>query len=182
MIAPVRADDVRTHVQAKGFLPEEGEPGKRKKNRDHEFFWYWHKGALTNWWVKLSSGVGEIRTDEIRNNARAIQILGDELHGILACSIGPAEVAALYEKNHGAPPSLSCPCGQPNSGVPVLDDKGRKWHADCAGRHLQRHPWTYGKAACPSCGVAEGERLVRDAGTRQWHAACGAAVLVSSSD
>ena len=176
MIKPVRSEQVRSSLAAKGFKAS-------NKDGDHEMFFFWHKGKKTGWWVKLSHGVEAIRQDEIRNNARPLGLSGDDLHSILACNHDYAKVIALYEGLHGAEDDASCPSAEhadSDNGVPVVDSKSRPWHRECAARQLQSHPWTFGRTACPACGGDDGERTLMDSGRRLWHAVCAGRALGDS--
>ena len=88
MIKPVLADDVRRALRAKGFRE-----GAAKK--DHEMFHFWLDGQKTSLWVKLSHGAREIRRDEIKNNARAMHVTGEQLYNVLNCTTSPQETVAL---------------------------------------------------------------------------------------
>ncbi len=78
MIRPVGTRDARRALEAKGFQKASG-------IRDHEMYFLHVDGAKTNFWVKLSHGAGQMRVDEIKNNARAIHATGDDLYRIVCC-------------------------------------------------------------------------------------------------
>ncbi len=78
MIRPVGTRDARRALEAKGFLKASG-------FRDHEMYFLHVDGAKTNFWVKLSHGAGQMRVDDIKNNARALRTTGDELYRIVCC-------------------------------------------------------------------------------------------------
>jgi hypothetical protein len=80
MISPVDVKLARRSLLAKGFRSAEN--GGR---RDHEMYFFWLDGKKTSVWVKISRGATEIRRDNIRINARAIHLCGDDLFRILHC-------------------------------------------------------------------------------------------------
>jgi hypothetical protein len=79
MNRPVKAADVRRNLAAKGFR------SANKTGRDHEWFVFYEGEQATDFRVKLSHGASEIRQDEIRVNAKGLQIRADDLFKILSC-------------------------------------------------------------------------------------------------
>lgn len=176
MISPVRADVVRRSVKAKGFV-EEPKAGGRK--RDHEMFFLHVDGRKTGWWVKLSYGVAEMRTDEIKANARPLGLSGDDLHAIVSCKHDPAKTLELYRTLNPPPNDRSCPlCVKEVTGDQTIDEEGRVWHPPCALRELSTRPWILSPEVCPSCGVAaEGQIIIEN--PRRWHRSCATNYLAT---
>jgi hypothetical protein len=89
MIRPVGTRDARRALEAKGFHKASGA-------RDHEMYILHVDGAKTNFWVKLSHGAGQMRIDEIKNNARAIRTTGDDLYRIVSCEHDAAATKRVF--------------------------------------------------------------------------------------
>ncbi len=95
MIGPVAAVVVRKSLGTKGF--------HRVEKRDHEMYFYHLDGLRTSYWVKLSHGAKELRTDEIKINAKNLKTRGEDLYKIIKCDYDVEETrnvvrAALQEQ------------------------------------------------------------------------------------
>jgi hypothetical protein len=93
MIRAVPARDVRRALLEKGFGP----PPEGSRHRDHEFFFFYLDGKKTNALVKLSRGAIELRRDEIRMNARRLNLTGDHLFRIVSCEHDREKTRELLE-------------------------------------------------------------------------------------
>lgn len=91
MIRPVDAATARQSLRRKGFQPADGK-------RDHEMYFLWVGGLKTRFMVKISHGAKEVRRDEIRINAQAARIDGNDLYRILTCDHDAAKTVALYRE------------------------------------------------------------------------------------
>lgn len=59
--------------------------GFTQSNNDHQYFHLYIDGKKSHFFVKISHATGELRRDEIRNNARQMRTRGDDLYKILSC-------------------------------------------------------------------------------------------------
>ncbi len=90
MIAQVDPHIARRSVREKGFHAESA-------NRDHEMFFLYNQGKRTTFWFKISRGAREIRRDDIRNNARALGVRGEDLYKILTCEHDAAATLRVWQ-------------------------------------------------------------------------------------
>jgi hypothetical protein len=100
MIRSVSGATVRRALRDKGFRdPVHG------SGRDHEMFFLHVDDKKTAFFVKLSRGANELRVDEIKNNARNVGVLGDELYRIVCCEYNAQQTLAVYGRSsHRRPP------------------------------------------------------------------------------
>ena len=89
MNKPIDVKTIRKSLRAKGFI-------KSEKKRDHEMYFLHINNKKTGFWVKISRGVQEMRTDEIKNNARSVKIKTDHLYKILKCDFNKTETKDIY--------------------------------------------------------------------------------------
>jgi hypothetical protein len=101
MIRSVSGDTVRRALRDKGFRdPEHG------SGRDHEMLFLHVGDKKTAFFVKLSRGARELRVDEIKNNARNIGVLGDDLYRIVCCEFDARQTQAVYmQSSRRRPPT-----------------------------------------------------------------------------
>jgi hypothetical protein len=84
---PIDASVARASLKKKGF---------DLKQNDHEFYYYFHLGKKTSWRVKISHGTKQLIQREIRSNAKVLGMTGEQLRGILECSLDTEWVKTQY--------------------------------------------------------------------------------------
>jgi hypothetical protein len=84
---PIDASVARASLKKKGF---------ELKQNDHEFYYYFHLGRKTSWRVKISHGTKQLIQREIRSNAKVLSMTGDQLRGVLECSLDAEWIKTYY--------------------------------------------------------------------------------------
>ena len=84
---PIDASLARASLKKKGF---------ELKQNDHEFYYYFHLGKKTSWRVKISHGTKQLIQREIRSNAKVLKMTGDQLRGVLECSLDAEWIKTHY--------------------------------------------------------------------------------------
>jgi len=98
---PQKAREVKAALLKKGFKPEQSKPGQKKKNRDHEYFFFYLQDKKTNIFTKISHGETEIHDQNCSHMARQIRLNNSQFKDFVDCPLdGPGYLRILVQGRH----------------------------------------------------------------------------------